>query len=124
VIHKQFAAEADIDVPSDGICRPVLEATIDAPPRRLTELAAILMSPPRPCPEVATEITPPSVTVNAGVDTLIVPAGPAAEAVLNSPLLLSGLTPKTGSLDLPEMLTEPVALSDNVPPAPWPPRCW
>ena len=69
-------------------------------------LAAILMSPPRPCPDVATEIVPPSVIVKAGVDTLIVPAGPTASAVLKSPLAP------------PEIVTESLALSVKLPPAP------
>jgi hypothetical protein len=44
------------------------------------------MLPAFPAPDVATEIVPPSPMVNVGVETLICPALPVLEAVLNNPV--------------------------------------
>ena len=63
-----------------------------APPVRLRVFAFSKMLPALPAPDVATDIVPPSAIVNvgtgakAGADTVICPAFPVLEAVLNNPL--------------------------------------
>ena len=95
----------------------VLLSTL-APPERARLPTSSVMLPAAPSPTVATEILPPSLIVNTGVDTLIVPAGPTASAVLKSPLLVLGFNGKTGSLDRPEIIDGPVALTVKLPPGP------
>ena len=48
------------------------------------------MLPALPAPSVATEIVPPSPIVNVGVVTVISPALPVFDAVLNSPAAIAG----------------------------------
>jgi len=68
--------------------------------------------PAFPAPDVATDIVPPSAIVsvgtgaNAGAVTVICPAFPVLDAVLNNPL------------PAPEMETNSLAVTANVPPAP------
>ena len=84
---------------------------------RLKIFAFSEMFPALPSPEVATEIFPPSAIVsvgtgaNAGADTVICPAFPVLEAVLNNPL---------GSLPLPETAIELLAVTVKFPPTPAP----
>ena len=72
------------------------------------------MLPALPAPEVATDIVPPSAIVNVGTGvepgaaTVICPAFPVLDAVLNNPL------------PAPEMETNSPAVTASVPPAPSP----
>ena len=85
---------------------------------RLKVFAFSKMLPALPAPDVATDIVPPSAIVNvgtgakAGADTVICPAFPVLEAVLNNPL---GRLPL-----LPEMDMDCVAVAVTLPPCPKP----
>jgi hypothetical protein len=67
--------------------------------------------PALPAPEVATEIVPPLFIVNVGVFTLISPAFPVLDAVLNKPV---------GPLPVPEIVADLAALTITLPPLPAP----
>jgi hypothetical protein len=88
--------------------------TTCAPPVCVTLLAFTEILPALPPPEVSTEIFPPSAIVkigtgaNAGADTVICPAFPVLDAVLNNPL------------PVPEMEIDSPAVTASVPPAPSP----
>ena len=95
---------------------PILEVLLRtcAPPARLRVFAFSKMLPALPAPDVATDIVPPSAIVNvgtganAGADTVICPAFPVLEAVLNNPLAWLPL--------LPEMDMDSVAVAVTLPP--------
>ena len=88
--------------------------TTCAPPVCVKLLTFSEMLPALPSPEVATEIFPPSAIVNVGTgaddgaDTVICPAFPVPDAVLNNPL------------PAPEIETSSPAVTASVPPAPSP----
>jgi hypothetical protein len=91
---------------------PVVLLTTCAPPVCVKLLTFSEILPALPPPEVATEIFPPSAIVSdgtgakAGADTVICPALPVLEAVLNNPL------------PAPEMETNSLAVTASIPPAP------
>ena len=92
--------------------------TTCAPPARLKVFAFSETLPALPAPDslndVSTDIFPPSAIVNVGTGvepgaaTVICPAFPVLDAVLNSPL------------PVPEMDTSSLAVNSSVPPAPAP----
>jgi hypothetical protein len=87
------------------------------PPVRLKVFAFSKMLPALPAPTVSTEIFPPSAIANVGTGavpgavTVISPAFPVLDAVLNNPL---------GPLPLPETETELAAVTVKFPPSPAP----
>ena len=91
---------------------PILEVLLRtcAPPARLRVFAFSRMLPALPAPDVATDIVPPSAIVNvgtganAGADTVICPAFPVLDAVLNNPL---------ARLPLPEIESTRVAVPSH-----------
>ena len=93
---------------------PLVLLTTCAPPVRLRLLAFSKTLPALPPPDVSTEIFPPSAIVNVGTganpgaDTVIWPAFPVLEAVLNNPL------------PAPAMETDSLAVTASLPPAPPP----
>ena len=95
--------------------------TTCAPPVRLKVFTFARIFPALPAPAVATEILPPSATVNVGVDTAICPAFPVLEAVLKMPLLgspVNVMLPTPSSGPTPLIVTAPGALIVMLPPAP------
>ena len=96
---------------------PILEVLLrTCAPREAKSVRIQQNAPSTPCPDVSTDIFPPSAIVNvgtganAGADTVICPAFPVLDAVLNNPL------------PVPEMDTNSLAVNPSVPPAPSPAR--
>jgi hypothetical protein len=104
----EIVAEFDAVTIKSPPC-PALDVLLStlAPPVCVKLLTFSAMLPASPAPEVATEIVPPSPIVSVGVVTVISPALPVFDAVLNSPL---------GELPLPEIEAEFAALTVTLPP--------
>ena len=104
-IVAEFAA---MTVKSPPCPAPVVLLSTVAPPVSEKSVTFNDALPALPAPEVATEIVPPLFIVNVGVVTVIAPALPVLDAVLNNPLPALEIAP------------DPVAVTTSVPPAPAP----
>src|SRR4029434_5129636 len=107
-IEAEFAAVTVTSPPSPP---PLVLLSTLAPLVCMKLVTFSAMLPAFPGPDVATEIVPPSPMASVGVETLICPAFPVLEDVLNNPL---------GWLPLPEIKIDSPAVAATLPPCPEP----